>query len=153
MYPPERRLKTSRRSKIMADIFTKKQRSQIMSAVKNKDSKIEVEFRKKLWRAGIRYRKNPKGYFGKPDLAIKKRKMVIFVDSCFWHGCKRHCRMPIARKNYWPPKIERNKDRDKEVNRHYNKLGWTLLRFWEHEINQDIGKVPNKAIRKLNKLK
>ena len=82
----------------MTDTVSKRKRSEIMSKVKSKDTKIEVEVRKAIWKAGIRYRKNPKGYFGKPDLVLKKRKIVIFIDSCFWHGCKKHCRLPSTRK-------------------------------------------------------
>ena len=111
-----------------------------MSAVKNKDSKVEVEFRKKLWGNGIRYRKNPRGYFGKPDIVLKQHKTVIFVDSCFWHGCKKHCRIPTTRKNYWTQKIAGNVTRDKEVRKHYKKLGWKVFRVWEHEIRKDIVK-------------
>ena len=121
----------------MTDIVSKKKRSEIMSKIKSKDTKIEVEFRKAIWQAGFRYRKNPKGYFGKPDLVLKKYKTVIFIDSCFWHGCKKHCRIPATRKNYWIPKIERNKQRDKEVNRHYKKIGWKIIRVWEHNINNE----------------
>lgn len=111
-----------------------------MSAVKNKDSKIEIEFRKKLWNAGVRYRKNPRGYFGKPDIVLKQRKVVIFIDSCFWHGCKKHGRFPITRKTYWIPKIARNAVRDKKVSRHYKKQEWKVVRIWEHEM-KDIEKV------------
>jgi len=120
----------------MADIFSKKKRSEIMSKIKSKDTKIEVEFRKAIWKTGFRYRKNPSGYFGKPDLVSKKQKIAIFIDSCFWHGCKKHCRLPSTRKNYWLPKIERNKQRDKEVNRHYKKLGWKIIRVWEHGLKK-----------------
>lgn len=118
----------------MTDIFSKNKRSEIMSKVKSKDTKIEIEFRKEIWKAGFRYRKNPKGYFGKPDLISKKNKTVIFIDSCFWHGCKKHCRFPSTKKDYWLPKIERNKQRDKEVNKHYKKLGWKIFRVWEHNL-------------------
>lgn len=130
----------------MADIFSKKKRSEIMSKVKSKDTKIEIEFRKAIWKAGFRYRKNPSGYFGKPDLISKKNKTIIFIDSCFWHGCKKHCRLPSTRKNYWLPKIERNKQRDKEVNRHYKKLGWKIIRVWEH----DLKKINKSALAKIN---
>lgn len=67
----------------MADIFSKKKRSEIMSKVRSKDSKIEIEFRKKIWNAGFRYRKNAKNHFGKPDIVLPKYKTVIFIDSCF----------------------------------------------------------------------
>lgn len=106
-----------------------------MSKIKSKDTKLEISLRKKLWNAGIRYRKNPSGYFGKPDLVIKKYKIAIFIDSCFWHGCKKHFRMPSSNKKYWADKIARNKTRDKEVNKYYKKLDWEIIRIWEHNIN------------------
>ena len=125
----------------MADIFTKKKRSEIMSMVKNKDSKIEVKFREALWKVGFRYRKNATKYFGKPDLIFKKRKIVIFIDSCFWHGCKKHGSMPKTRKVFWEAKIENNKQRDKDVSDHYKKLRWKVFRVWEHDIKKDRQKI------------
>ncbi len=118
----------------MSDIVSKKKRSEIMSRIKSKDSKIEVLFRKELWKQGFRYRKNSVKYFGKPDIILLKYKTVIFIDSCFWHGCKRHCRIPAVRKKYWSEKISRNKERDKEVSKHYKKNGWRVFRVWEHNI-------------------
>ena len=131
----------------MADTVSKKKRSEIMSKVRSKDSKIEVDFRKAIWKAGFRYRKNPIKYFGKPDLVLGKYKTVIFVDSCFWHGCKKHCRLPATRKKYWTEKIERNKKRDKEVNCHYKEIGWKVIRVWEHQIQKNF----NKTIKKITK--
>lgn len=122
----------------MADIFSKKKRSEIMSKVRNKDSKIEIEFRKKLWAVGYRYRKNATNYFGKPDIVLPKYKTVIFIDSCFWHGCKKHGSIPTTRTIFWTDKIERNKARDKEVSRHYKKDGWKVIRVWEHDLHKDI---------------
>lgn len=121
-----------------------------MSKIKSKDTKIEIEFRKAIWKAGFRYRKNPKGYFGKPDLVFQKYKIVIFIDSCFWHGCKKHCRLPSTRKDYWIPKIERNKQRDKEVNRYYKKEGWKVVRVWEHNINKNLDGIITRVIKFLN---
>ena len=100
-----------------------------MSAIKSKDTKIEVVFRKALWKQGFRYSKNSAKYFGKPDLILKKYKTVIFIDSCFWHGCKKHCRIPATNKKYWLDKIERNKERDKEVKKYYKKIGWKIVWF------------------------
>lgn len=122
----------------MVDTVSKKKRSEIMSAVRSKDSKIEVDFRKAIWKAGFRYRKNPTKYFGKPDIVLPKHKTVIFIDSCFWHGCKKHCRIPSVRKIYWTKKISRNVARDKEVAKHYKKQGWKIIRIWEHQIKNDL---------------
>jgi DNA mismatch endonuclease, patch repair protein len=130
----------------MVDIFSKKKRSEIMSKVKNKDSKIEVSFRKALWKEGFRYSKNSKRYFGKPDLVMKKHKTVIFLDSCFWHGCKKHCKFPATNKKFWKEKIERNKQRDREVNKYYKKNNWNIVRIWEHEISKNFDKTVCKTI-------
>ncbi len=129
---------------IMGDTVSKKKRSEIMSAVKSKDTKMEIAFRKLIWREGFRYSKNSSKYFGKPDIVLKKYKTAIFLDSCFWHGCKKHCRIPETRKKYWTEKIKRNKERDTEVIHHYRKIGWKLFRFWEHEISKNIDKIISK---------
>ncbi len=133
----------------MADIFSKKKRSEIMSKVRSKDSKIEVEFRKKLWKAGFRYRKNSTKYFGKPDIVLPKYKTVIFIDSCFWHGCKKHSSIPKTRKKFWETKIERNRERDQEVSKYYKKQGWNIFRIWEHNLKNDSEKVLNIILEKI----
>lgn len=116
-----------------------------MSRIRGTETKIEIKLRKELWRLGYRYRKNPSGYFGKPDILLKKYCTVIFVDSCFWHGCPKHYRIPLSNVEFWKEKIERNRARDKKVNRHYKKMGWKVIRIWEHEIKNDM----NKAIAKI----
>ncbi len=116
-----------------------------MSRIKSKDSKIEIDFRKQLWHAGFRYRKNAKNYFGKPDVVFKKRKIVIFIDSCFWHGCKKHCRIPTAHKKYWLKKIFRNIQRDRDVSKHYKTVNWKIIRIWEHDLTN--AKIFNNVIK------
>jgi DNA mismatch endonuclease (patch repair protein) len=133
----------------MTDIFSKKKRSEIMSKVRNKDSKIEVKFRKRLWQAGFRYSKNSTKYFGKPDLVLLKYKTVIFIDSCFWHGCKKHGSIPQTRKKFWETKIGRNKQRDKEVDKYYKKLGWKIIRIWEHNLKKYSEKEFNRMVKYL----
>lgn len=129
----------------MTDTVSKKKRSEIMSAVRSKDTKMEIAFRRMLWQKGFRYRKNSSKYFGKPDIVLKKYKTVIFLDSCFWHGCKKHCRIPAAHKNYWTQKIARNATRDREVSRHFKKQNWKVIRIWEHEISKNL----NKALKRI----
>ena len=125
----------------MPDIVSKKKRSEIMSRIKSKDSRIEVLFRKSLWKKGFRYSKNSSKYFGKPDVVLLKHKTVIFIDSCFWYGCKKHCRIPSVRKKYWTAKIAKNKERDKEVSKYYKKQGWKIFRIWEHNLISKINKI------------
>ncbi len=120
------------------DTVSPKKRSKIMQAVRSKDTKIEIKFRKKLWQSGFHYRKHPVGYLGKPDLINRSKRTVVFIDSCFWHGCSKHCRLPGSNRSYWIEKINRNKTRDKKVNRYYRENGWKIYRFWEHENLSDI---------------
>ena len=135
----------------MADKFSKQKRSEIMSKVRNKGSKIEVVLCKALWKEGFRYRKNSTKYFGKPDIVLLKYKTVIFVDSCFWHGCKKHGSMPQTRRDFWENKISRNKERDKEVSRFYKKEGWSIVRIWEHDIHGNVTKVLSGLLIKIKK--
>ena len=118
------------------DTVTASKRSEMMSRVRCRYSKLEVKFRTELHRQGFRYRKNAAKYYGTPDLVLPKYRTVIFIDSCFWHGCERHCRMPSTRAEFWKAKIERNRERDKEVNRYYRKLSWRVIRIWEHDLKR-----------------
>lgn len=133
----------------MSDIVSKKKRSEIMSRIKSKDSKIEILFRKELWEQGFRYRKNSTKYFGKPDIVLPKYETVIFIDSCFWHGCINHCRIPAVRKKYWTEKIMRNKARDKEVSKYYRRQDWKIFRIWEHDLNRNSMKEIEKVVKYL----
>jgi len=108
-----------------------------MSKVRSKDSQIEIGFRKRLWKEGFRYGKNSARYFGKPDLVLPKYETVIFIDSCFWHGCRKHGSTPKTREAFWKTKIERNKERDAEVSKYYKKLGWKIFRIWEHDLKKN----------------
>lgn len=118
----------------MVDNVSPQKRSEIMKAVHSKSTKLEQRVRKKLWRLGIRYRINVSDLVGKPDIAIKKYKLVIFIDSCFWHGCPEHGRIPKSNTEFWLEKIKKNKQRDVRVTEHYHNNGWSVLRIWEHQL-------------------
>jgi DNA mismatch endonuclease, patch repair protein len=121
-----------------------------MRLVKSRDTNLEKTLRSRLWKQGIRYRINALSLFGKPDISITRKKIVIFIDSCFWHGCSEHLRMPKSNINYWTNKIEKNKKRDQTVNLFYIDNGWEVLRYWEHQIKQGIDSVVtdiSKAVR------
>jgi len=117
------------------DTVPNSKRSEIMRRVKNKDTKIEREVRLKLWHSGIRYVKHPKGCYGNPDLVVRGQKIVIFIDSCFWHGCPTHLRMPHTNQDYWRKKIERNIKRDRTVDDYYSSVEWKVMRIWEHDVH------------------
>lgn len=133
----------------MADCFTKEKRSENMSKIRSKDTKIEILFRKALWQQGYRYLKNSTRYFGKPDLVLPKYKTVIFIDSCFWHGCKKHGTKPKTNKKYWEEKIYRNKARDRLVNKYYRKKEWLIIRIWAHDFKLGLGKLIQNNAKKI----
>lgn len=120
------------------DSVSTKKRSSIMKAIRCKDTGIELKLRKELRKRGYRFKTNYKKLNGKPDIVFLDKKLAIFIDSCFWHGCKQHCRMPNSNQGYWFEKIKRNKIRDRSVNRWFKKEGWIILRFWEHSIKKRI---------------
>ncbi|MCI7085386.1 very short patch repair endonuclease [bacterium] len=122
------------------DNHTKEQRRKNMQAVKNKDSEIELLLRKELWSRGLRYQKNSKKVFGKPDIVFIGKKVAVFCDSEFWHGYDwENKKNEIkSRREFWIPKIERNMQRDVEVTTRLTQEGWTVLRFWGNEINHDL---------------
>ena len=121
------------------DRLTPEQRHKNMAAVKNKDSRIECVLRKILWDNGYRYRKNYSKIYGKPDIVFISKKVAVFCDSEFWHGFlwKENKDKIHSNKDFWTKKIERNIERDEEVNKKLENDGWTVLRFWGKEIMKD----------------
>ncbi|MCC9090184.1 MULTISPECIES: very short patch repair endonuclease [Bacillus] len=123
----------------MTDNLTPKQRRKNMQAIRSQ-SKLENRISKEIWRRGIRFRKNDRTLFGKPDISIKKYKVVIFIDSCFWHGCEIHGNRPKSNQEYWDKKLKRNRKRDEEVRDYYKVRGWNYKRVWEHEFKGNFDK-------------
>lgn len=121
------------------DRLTKEQRRKNMQAVKNKGSKIETILGKSLWAAGLRYRKNDKSVFGKPDFTFKKFRVAVFCDSEFWHGKNWKKKQHEHKSNidFWHKKISRNIQRDRTVNKKLKKDGWKILRFWGKDIEKN----------------
>lgn len=119
---------------------TQEQISYNMRQVKNKDSAIELALRKELWSRGLRYRKNVKSVYGKPDIAFIGKKIAVFCDSEFWHGYDWEERKKDfkSHQEFWIPKIERNMERDREVTERLESEGWTVLRFWGKQIKRDV---------------
>lgn len=111
-----------------------------MSRIRCKDTEIEVKLRKELWSRGLRYRKNVKNIPGKPDIAFIGKKVAVFCDSEFWHGYDwEHRKNDIkTRREFWIPKIERNIERDQEVNQMLENQGWIVLRFWGKQIQKNL---------------
>ena len=116
--------------------LTSEQIHYTMSRVRSTGSAIERQLGSALWKAGFRYRKQYR-IFGKPDYVLVSARIAIFVDSEFWHGYRWGKRAKEAfrsNQEYWYSKIERNRARDRKVNKELTRHGWIVLRFWEHEI-------------------
>lgn len=132
----------------MADIFSKKKRSEVMSLVRSTNTKPELAFRKLISSAvyplGYRYKLNYKKLPGKPDLVFISQKIAFFVDGSFWHGYRLRHGQSLSQK-YWLPKIKRNMQRDKEVDQRLRKLGWKVIRIWDHELQKRPQKILAKA--------
>lgn len=134
----------------MVDIVSKDVRSKIMSKVRSKNTTLELKIRKKLWQKGLRYRIHYK-LTGKPDIVFVRKRIAIFIDSCFWHKCPYHFREPNSNKEYWLDKIEKNAMRDKKVTKLLQKEGWMVIRLWEHQIKNDLDDCINKILFTYNK--
>ncbi|HEY0828127.1 MAG TPA: very short patch repair endonuclease [Bacilli bacterium] len=124
----------------MVDKVSKETRSRIMGAIRSKHTKLEDRITKELWHYGIRFRKNVRNLRGTPDIAIIKYKVVIFIDSCFWHACKSHGHIPKSNSDFWINKFNKNLTRDIVITNHYKNIGWNIIRIWEHEVQEDFGK-------------
>lgn len=119
----------------MADKFDKKTRSRVMSAVKNKNTKPEVNIRKALFSRGLRYKLHDKKLPGHPDLVFPKYKAVIFIHGCFWHhhDCK-HGKLPVTNVVFWEEKMRKNIERDKQNISLLMAVGWRVKVIWTCEL-------------------
>ncbi len=106
-----------------------------MSRVRSRGNKITELGFVRLFRfhriSGWRRNSN---LLGKPDFVFRKQRLVLFVDGCFWHVCPKHSRMPAQNRAYWRRKLKRNVERDRLVKLTLRRLGWRVLRVWEHEL-------------------
>lgn len=117
------------------DRVTQETRSKIMAAVGTKDTGAEKAIRSLVHRLGFRYSLRRTDLPGKPDLVFVSRRKVIFVHGCFWHGHScRYGRLPKSRPDYWKPKIEANRKRDRSQARKLRSSGWSVLTVWQCEL-------------------
>jgi DNA mismatch endonuclease (patch repair protein) len=116
-----------------------------MARVRGRGNKSTEEKLARLFRqAGIKGWRRHLRLPGTPDFVFPKERLIIFVDGCFWHGCPRHATFPATRRAFWLKKFDDNKARDRRVNRELHRLGWRVLRLWEHEL-----KNPNRCLTRL----
>ena len=123
----------------MADNVSKKVRSSVMRAIPSRGTRPEVLMRLGLVRSKFKgWRMHSAQLPGKPDFVFPIKKVAIFVDGCFWHGCKECYRGPKSSKRYWSSKLRLNMDRDAKVRKALMSKGWRILRFWEHQVRNNI---------------
>ena len=130
----------------MADVFSKKKRSWIMSRIRSKNTYIDRKMREMLSDARLKFMMYPDLY-GKPDFQVGKR-ILVFCDGDFWHGY-RYAEKKRPAKKYWREKIEGNMRRDRKVSRRLRRDGWSVLRLWEHDIKKKPEMCKRKVIRKV----
>src|SRR4029077_7931507 len=117
----------------MADNLTKQARSRIMASIRSKDTFPELVVRRQLWHLGKRYRKHDRSVPGTPDISNKRKKIAIFIDGCFWHGCRECYREPTSNVSFWRAKLLRNRKRREQVSKILQADRRTVIQYWEHE--------------------
>lgn len=120
------------------DSLSPAERSEIMARVRSKNSRPELFVRKLVFALGHRYRLHAKNLPGHPDMVFKGKRKVIFVHGCFWHRHARCAlaRLPKSRLDFWVPKLEGNKARDKRNRRALAKERWKVLTIWECQLKK-----------------
>jgi DNA mismatch endonuclease (patch repair protein) len=122
------------------DNLSPKQRSELMSRVRSSGNlSTELAFIRLMRAAGITGWRRSWPLVGKPDFVFPKSRLAVFIDGCFWHACPKHCRMPSSNREFWERKIGRNQARDRAVARELKRKGWTVIRFWEHDLKGGRG--------------
>ena len=124
-------------------------RSEQMSRIRGKDTKPELLLRRELWRRGLRYRLGFRTQASRPDLVFRRQQVAVFIDGCFWHGCPEHYVPPRSRRDFWEEKLRTNVDRDRQQTKVLEEAEWTVLRFWECQVHDQLGRVVGKIQRAL----
>ena len=135
----------------MPEVFTKQKRSEIMSKIRSKNTKIELKMKKALETNGIEYVYQPR-IFGRPDFLIPP-DIVVFCDGSFWHGRNWNRLRKKLAEGYWREHIKRNRNRDRTINRQLERQGYAVLRFWDDQIEKEIGECLRKIRESLQKPK
>lgn len=133
----------------MGDVYTRAERSALMAKVRGRGNLTTEEALAKVLRAlgwsGWRRQQVVRGrtaagerFQVRPDFVFRGRRLVVFVDGCFWHGCPRHGTHPRGNAAFWRAKFRRNQARDRRDTRRLRSLGWRVLRLWEHELKPKV---------------
>jgi DNA mismatch endonuclease (patch repair protein) len=104
-----------------------------MGSIRGKNTVPELFVRRQLWRLGKRYRKHDRSVVGTPDISSKRKKVAVFIDGCFWHGCSKCYKEPTSNVSFWRRKLQYNKKRREQVTKILQAEKWTVVQYWEHE--------------------
>ena len=130
----------------MSDVFSRRKRSEVMSKIRSRGNKdTELALIRLFHRHHITGWRRHQDVFGRPDFLFRRNRLALFVDGCFWHGCPRCYRRPKSNRKFWDDKIERNRERDRKVSRELRRLGWRVIRIWEHDLVRRGGTVVRKV--------
>ena len=133
------------------DNLTSEQRKKNMQNIRSTNTLPERKIMQALKKKKIYFAKNVKSIIGKPDIVFRRKKVVVFIDSDFWHGHPKRGVMPKSNRNYWLEKIKQNKERDRKVNRELRKQGGFIIRRWEYDIKKKFDKSLEKVLTVLGK--
>ena len=120
------------------DKLSSEARSANMRAIRSYDTKPELILRSALWHSGTRYRLRTKIGRARPDIVFPSKRVAVFVDGCFWHGCPKHYQAPTGNSIYWSRKIAGNQVRDLRNNLELQLRGWKVVRIWECEVKKNV---------------
>lgn len=121
-------------------------RSQQMSRIKGRDTAPELALRRELHHRGLRFRVQRRTEGSRPDVVFVSRRVAVFVDGCFWHGCPEHYIAPKSRQEFWKSKLRDNRRRDRQQDEVLTDAGWRVIRVWEHEISADLEAVADRVV-------
>lgn len=133
----------------MVDNLTQRQRSFCMSRVKGRDTGLERIVRSQLHKRGYRFRKHVKDLPGRPDIVFVRQKVAVFLDGDFWHGYK-FGQWEDKLTDFWRDKIGKTRERDKRNFAKLRRMGWRVIRIWEHSVENDLERVVNKVCSEVN---
>lgn len=132
------------------DNLTSEQRRKNMQNIRSANTTPERLVIRELRKLKIYFASHAKNIYGKPDFVFRKKKVVVFIDSDFWHGHPKRCIMPKSNCDYWVKKISRNRNRDKLVNKQLKSSGWKVIRLWEHDLKRNFPRCINKILSSIN---
>lgn len=124
-----------------------------MRSNRGRDTAPEMVIRRRLHALGLRYRVSVRPLVNlrrTADIVFTRRRVAVFIDGCFWHGCPEHYQAPANNGSFWAAKVVANRSRDLDTDARLREAGWLPLRFWEHEVRSDPDAVVTEIIRSLS---